>query len=101
MKTTYTYRLEPAGTILEVVDEVGPVNTWEETGDSGKLKVRSGIVTTKPEGQVLHSGPPDNAPVVTLLGASWDSKAGDSGPAACHLCSGTPDRQTWHLESVV
>lgn len=100
MADHYFYQLQPANALLKVTDELGPFNTWQKVGDSGKLVVSSGFVATGDDGQVLHSGPPDNVPVVTLAGASWQSTAGDSGSGTCHLCTGTPGPQSWVLERV-
>src|SRR5687768_6406481 len=76
MATSYFYRLSPANTLLRVVDEFGPINTWEAVEHAEKLVVTPGIVSTTADGHILHSGPVDNAPIVTLFGASWNSVDG-------------------------
>jgi len=98
--THYFYRIKPADALLRVTDVLAVPNVWQEIGDSGKLVVSNGIVDTRDDRQILHSGPPDNLQVVTLLGASWQSKPGDTGDGTCQACQNTPSPQHWTLERV-
>ena len=91
MADNYYYKLNDGGVTLKVVDEIGPFNTWEDiTQPNDCIIVPSGIVTEirSPQKLVCQSGPPDGAPVVTLYGASWATKVGDTGIAEGHLVNG-------------
>lgn len=101
MPTNYHFRLTPAGTLLNVKDEFGPFNTWDAIEHAEKLVVTSGGVdTSQSDRMICHSGPLQNVPVVTLRGASFDSKEGDEGDATCDLCQQTPGPQRWRLVHV-
>ena len=93
MTTKYYYELDDGGVELLVIDELGPINTWKDTTQPNDcLIIPGGIVSLRNDSKILHSGPPDNAPVVTLHGATWDSSVGDSGSVEGHLidrCSPT------------
>ena len=100
MSTTYRFSVQPCGADLQLEHNLLMPNTWTDKAGSGNLVVGSGNVDASQAGRLIcHSGPPDNSPVLTLLGASWDSKVGDRGNATCDMCNGTPDAQSWTVTS--
>jgi hypothetical protein len=93
MARTYRYSLS-GGIIIEVIDNWGPLNEWKEVGESGKLlDTEGGLRSTVPPKVCTVRG----QPVITLLGASWDSKEGDTGEATVHFGINTPSKQRWEL----
>lgn len=95
MSIEYYFDLNAGGLQFILNDEL---NVWEEISEGDCSVITSGIiqVVNNPKKLVCLSGPPDNKPVVTLLGASWETKIGDIGIAEGHLFKGcTPTK--WHL----
>ena len=99
MASIYIYALS-GGIRLKVTDSIGPLNEWEEVGNSGKLIITSGLLKTGcVPPKVCTSAPLSNPhEVVTLHDASWASEVGNTGAATVHLGTGTPGSQTWTLE---
>ena len=93
MASRYRYSLS-GGIIIEVIDNWGPLNEWKEVGESGKLlDTEGGLQSTVPPTVCTVRG----QPVITLLGAGWASKEGDTGEATVHLGINTPSKQRWKL----
>ena len=101
MSTTYVFQVTPCGARLALEHNLIMPDTWTDTAAAPTLIVAGGFVDSSQPGRIIcHSGPDDNAPVVTLIGATWDSQVGESGAATCDLCQNTPNSQTWLLASI-
>jgi len=101
--TKYVFDISPCGAQLELDKTLILPASWQDLAASDKLIVGSGLVDDSQAGKLIcHSGPPEKTPVVTLVGASWDSKPGDSSDdgAHCDLCQNTPTSQSWRLIKV-
>ena len=97
MSTDYYYELDDGGIEIVVADEFLVPNTWRvERQDSDCLLITTGVVNVRTLGKICHSGPPNNEPVVTLFGASWESNPGDSGRAEAHFTNGCSPKN-WTL----
>ena len=102
----YKYLLkEKSGshTIYILLNDVpGPFNDWEEgEPSSGCLIVGNGPIKTDNAGQHCLSGGAGSSEVLVIRGASWSSKAGDSGDAELFLYQNSTPYYTWTLTSVV
>jgi hypothetical protein len=96
MSTKLQVTVSPCGANLAIEHNVLLPDTWNDDALAPTLIVPSGFVdSSDPTKLVCHSGPPDKTSVITLLGASWDSKVGDTGAGTCDLCTATPGPQTW------
>lgn len=93
MATTYIYTLS-GGITIEVTDNIGPINEWNEVGDSGKLLVNGGTLNSNVPPKVCTD---KGQVVLTLHDASWDSEVGDTGRATVIASQNTPTNQTWRL----
>jgi hypothetical protein len=96
MSTTLTIQVSPCGASLDLEHNLLSPDTWTDTNNSNMLIVGSGFVDSSDSTKLIcQSGPPDKFPVVTLLGANWNSQTNDTGDATCDLCQNTPNPQTW------
>ena len=93
MAGRYRYSLSE-GIIIEVIDNWGLLNEWKEVGESGKLlDTEGGLQSTVPLKVCTLRG----QPVITLLGASWDSEEEDTGEATVHFGINPPSKRRWKL----
>ena len=96
MSTSYFYKLNDGDLTIILVDELGPLNTWTSTPESNCLVVEGGIVSVVGTDSICKTASLPYDPVVTLKGANWSSKLGDTGIVQAHLVSGcTPT--SWEL----
>jgi hypothetical protein len=80
MSTQYMFRVDPCSVELQLEkNPVGP-NIWEDKNQPSNLITGTRIIDNSNADHLIgHSAPPDNAPIVTLPGATWASNVGDSG----------------------
>ncbi|WP_034859407.1 hypothetical protein [Sinorhizobium sojae] len=97
MANRYVFRLSEDNFSVVVIDELGPINTWSTDPENVCLIFESGIVDATGNKFTCHTGPPNNATVVTLHGAIWDSEVDDSGDATIELGDGCTPSQRWTL----
>lgn len=88
MSTSYFYELNDGGLTIEVVDETLVPNTWKSSPEINCLVIDSGIVSVNDEGIACKTASTPYDPVLTLLGASWSSKVGDTGAVDAQLVNG-------------
>lgn len=99
MPDKYYYELNDGGPTVIVVDEPGPFNTWSSEPANNCLIFEGGGVEAESDGMVLRAGASPYPVVLKLLGASWDSQAGDEGDVEADLTDGCrPDH--WYLRRV-
>lgn len=99
MPDKYFYELNDGGPTVIVVDAPGPFNTWSSDPSVNCLVYGNGRVKAESDGMELLAGASPYPVVLKLLGASWDSEAGDEGDVEAVLTAGCqPDR--WYLRKV-
>jgi hypothetical protein len=97
MAADYEFSVQPVNARLMLTRGlVGSPGTWRDLSASDKLVVKSGTVDESQTGRLICIGS-NGKPVVSLLGAGWDTPVGKDGPATCDLCTDTPKDQTWVL----
>ena len=100
MSTTYRFAIAPCGADLEVIHNLVTPNEWEDKAQSPCLvSPGGGVDGSQSDRLVCHAGIDGNPPVITLIGATWNSNPGDTGVATCDLCTQTPNQQAWTLTS--
>lgn len=97
MSTKITFAVSPCGASLVLEHDALPPDTWNDAALSPKLVISSGVVDSSDSSKLVCQSVPDNVPVVTLVGASWNSQVGDTGNGTCDLCKNTPDPQSWSV----
>ena len=72
-----------------------------DPGDNCLLVGRGIADDSKDDKVICHTGPPDNAPIMTFKEFHWNRKVGDTGGAVCDGCDSgcSPDWQ-WTLADI-
>ena len=68
---------------------------WDATDDGDCLAIASGRIDDTHDGMLICQT--HNEPIMTLIGASWDSNEGATGNARCDGCGACPTEWTWVL----
>jgi|SRR5947209_5276223 len=104
MSTTYTFDLTDDSrdkTLkMKLTRNIVFPDEWEDANPGNNcLIIPSGNVDSSAANKVIcHSGPPNNAPIMTFNGFHWDKDPGATGDAVCDGCDvGCSNAWTWVL----
>ncbi|MEW8219314.1 MAG: hypothetical protein AB2770_13215 [Candidatus Thiodiazotropha taylori] len=90
------FRLDDGNVLIELTDELGPVNTWKVTeGDC--IQITTGYVDSEEHGFECKDVAQPYSKVITLFDASWDTTEGSTGKATVNYTQGCSP-SSWTLE---